>query len=1122
MIRIKALALLIISTMLLSQLSILLHAQATPEVYVTPNSGHGVDEEPIIVSGCNFRPNSIISKIELYNTLTGQIYEFSVDEPTDESGCFGPVDLKGYLLTNMSYGTYYVIVYETPIEQPEPLVVTDTIAFNESRLLSIDASIVLGTPATITAEFYVEGLFAFNGYARSYSDDVTTTIGVIFTGEDERSYRLNAWRVNITQVDSPILFQLVDLETNSIVFSEEVAPEEVNGIFVATLTFDLGDRLREDLPNNMALFTSAEDYIMLELYYGGRHVEILYAMLNITYYNEETDTYWEYLYEYPGNLPVYPEEGLVYVEEYLGEDADIMWSSAFEWDAVSEDAVFMVNATYLDRILYFEDLYTITPLLLIDGMLAEHGGTYDLGILTAGDILTLTVYGSTPYSPVTVIVDGSLTLYNGLTGKDGNLTITIQIPYLMPGEEHLITVEFQYDSNVYRAYIIYTQYWYAYYQLINPVTGEYLTENRASASYYNETVVAYLNGEPFDYVGDLIEVYAEGLLPGSEVIIRFKGLSDFDVCSGEANDDGVLSLTCTIASVPKDNYVVKLVVIDDIIIEVSIPWFNGVEYVYEPLEIYPKILVLKIGSDEVPVIVGNSVVRVVGTGFPANSNGFLILINGTDALASTNLHSLMLWSTNEYGILTSVFGAVPGLTIPILEPGVYELRLARDRVVSEPSYVFVVNSLSEVATKEDIDNLMSNTTDLVNSLREDLYSVEDSLSAQLLNIYGSLSGIQDVLTSIYSEMVTKEDLTTALNTVLAEINSSKTELLITLLDQLSSIFSSIDGLYVRLDEIELVIYGVSEDITDMLLALQESLNEAILKLDTIIENMATAEDLAVVYEGISTSLESVHDSIISRIDLLETNVTNRINEAESNIIANLESLRNDLLDAISETNSTIISGIDAVINRIDLLETNVTSEISLLRDEVASSIERLAGLVNESTNMIMVKLNELTTKDDLLNAVEDLTARIGEVESSVSGQVSSLGDTLLEVNTTLTSSISAVESRVASIEDRIASLETGVSELSEMISEVGINLGSVNEHLSDKIDALESSISDKITRAKDEVMASVSGNLSIITEKVENTAGVASNAFTFSLLATIFAIITMIIAILVLIQLRKF
>ncbi|GEM_PF-1487359 len=1120
--KVKALALFVILTILLSQSSILLHAQAAPEVYVTPSSGHGMDEEPIIISGCNFRPNSLINKVELYNTFTGQFYEFSISEPTDESGCFGPVDLKGYLLTNMSYGTYYVIVYETPIEQPEPLITGDRIAFNESRLLSIDASMVLGTPAIITAEFYVEGLFAFNGYAHAYSDDVTTTIGVIFTGEDERSYRLNTWRVNISRVDSPILFQLIDLETNFIVFSEEVVPEEVDGVFVATFTFDLGDRLREDLPNNMALFTSAEDYIMLELYYGGRHVEILYAMLNITYYNEETDTYWEYLYEYPGNLPVYLGEGLVYVEEYLGEDADIMWFSAFEWNAVSEDATFIVNATYLDRILYFENLYTITPLLFVDGMLAGHGETYDFGVLTAGDVLTLTIYGSTPYSPVTVTADGSLTLYSGLTGKDGNLTFTIQIPYLMPGEEHLITVEFQYDSNLYRVYIVYTQYWYAYYQLINPITGEYLIENKASASYYNETVVAYLNGEPFDYLGDLIEVYAEGLLPGSEVVVRFDGTSDFNVCSGEANEEGILSLTCAIASVPRDNYVVKLIVVNDPVIEVSIPWFNGTEYVYEPLEIYPKILVLKIGSDEVPVIIGNSVVRVVGTGLPANSNGFLILINGTDALASTNLHSLMLWGTNEYGILTSVLGVVPGLTIPILEPGVYELRLAGEHVVSEPGYVFIVNELGKVATKEDIDSLMSNTTDLVNNLREDLYSIGDSLSAQLLSIYESLSGIQDVLTAVYSEMVTKEDLTTALNTILMEINSSKTELLIALLDQLSNISGSIDGLYIRLDELEAIIYGVSEDITDMLLALQESLNEAILKLDTIIENMATAEDLAAVYEGISASLEFVHSSILDRIDLLEANITNRVGEAESNIIANLENLRNDLLGAISETNSTIISGIETVINRINLLEVNIASEISSLRDEVSSSITGLTELVNESTNMIMVKLNELTTKDDLLNAVEDLTARIGEVESSISGWASSLENTLLEVNTTLMSSISVVENRVVSIEERLTSVETGVSELSEMISEVGINLGSVNENLSDKIDELENNVSERITQAKSEVMASVSGNLSIIAEKVENATGVASNAFTFSLLATIFAIITTIIATIVLIQLRKF
>ncbi len=815
----RSLAIILTLVVLLPQLGTLVYAQVSPEVYVSPSSGHGIDGEPINISGCYFRPNSLISKIELYNTITGQIYEFLVNEPTDGTGCFGPIDLKKYLSTNMSYGTYYVIVYETPIEQPEPLVVSGKVGFNESISLVVDAS-VLGTPATITAEFYVEGFFGFNGYTYAESSDASSTMGVLFTGEDGRDYRLNAWRVDVTRVDSPILFQLIDLETNTVVFSEEVVPEEVDGVFVSTLTFDLGDRLREDLPNNMALFTSAEDFIMLELYYGGRYVELLYALLSITYYNEETDTYWEYLYEYPGNLPVDLEAGIVYVEEYLGVDADINWSSTFEWDAISEDTAFVVYATYLSRTLYFlEDLYVVTPLLLIDEMPTVDGETYDFGVLAAGQKFVVTIYGSTPYSPVSVTADDTLTLYSGLTGKDGNTTFTIQVPYLMPGEEHVITIEFQYNDNLYRVYITYTQYWYAYYRIINPITGEYLPENKASASYHNETLIAYLNGEPFDYLGDLIEVYAEGLPPNADVILKFDGHSDFNICSGKADEYGVLSLVCTVASVPRDNYYVKLVVIDGM--EVSIPWFDGSDYIYEPLEIYPKILVLRVGSDEVPVVIGNSVVRVVGTGFPANVNGFLVLINGTDALASVNLHTAIWWGTNEHGILINVLGVTPGLTIPILEPGVYELRLAGSNVMSEPGYLFIVNELSEVATKEDI------------------YGVGDSILTQLASIQGSLINIQEVLASIYSEMATKEDLTVALNTILSEINSSKTELLTTLLSQLSLISNSIDGLYARLSELSELVSGVGADLASV----NENLSDKIDTLESSIsEKITRAKD----------------------------------------------------------------------------------------------------------------------------------------------------------------------------------------------------------------------------------------------------------------------------------------
>ncbi|MEM4607692.1 MAG: hypothetical protein QXV93_05945, partial [Zestosphaera sp.] len=72
--KVKSLALLMTLIISLPQLGVLVYAQVIPELYVSPSSGYGIDEEPVIVSGCYFRPNSLISKISLYNTVTGQTY----------------------------------------------------------------------------------------------------------------------------------------------------------------------------------------------------------------------------------------------------------------------------------------------------------------------------------------------------------------------------------------------------------------------------------------------------------------------------------------------------------------------------------------------------------------------------------------------------------------------------------------------------------------------------------------------------------------------------------------------------------------------------------------------------------------------------------------------------------------------------------------------------------------------------------------------------------------------------------------------------------------------------------------------------------------------------------------
>ncbi|MEM1804286.1 MAG: hypothetical protein QXR80_07295, partial [Desulfurococcaceae archaeon] len=692
-----------------------------------------------------------------------------------------------------------------------------------------------------------------------------------------------------------------------------------------------------------------------------------------------------------------------YVDEY-GSLNQVYYVEDLPYQYNTSNKLF-IRVIY-DNLEYSANATFTIPAIYVENTLVEFGRMYDAGVIPGAKKITAEVYNFPPNTMIAVYLNNTLvdTYY---TDENGHALIELDHHKSMPpGSTGEYRIKATYNDCVYEVKVIFKiQRIEAYFNIINPITLEYVQEPRGSAGYYNETLIVTRNGEPFDYLGDILKiVVSEGLAPGEKVIVKLDGSISIVIYDGTAGPEGELNLSQTIPSIPHGNYTV-VINLTERGYSIQIPWYA--DETKTSFTVYPKIVVTRLDSLEVPVVVGSTAVRVFGSGFDPEWSGFVVLLNNTDSIASVNYHSYLFWTVNDDGILEGPGGAQPGITVPLLEPGVYSITLYRENYgVIEAGYVYVVNELANVATKTDVEGIMSKLEVIstrINDVLSNLTYIKPLLEGVAINITQLLEQQSQVITllqGIISTMATRDDIQELMSLVRV-VNA-------TLYDRIDLLELALSGLiHERTEYLEGVISEVNASLLSRIDQLEWSLVQLINEKAEYLEELITTVN-ATLYAKIS----DVESSLMSRLNQLEENLTDLVLDVKSQLMEEISSVNSTLIARIDELESSLtelITTVNATLyDRIDLLELALTELIEDVRSDVLSEISAAKLELIELINAKTVHLEEL-----IANVNTTLYARIDELETTLSGLIHErteyLEGVISEVNASLLSRIDQLE-----------------------------------------------------------------------------------------------------------------
>jgi hypothetical protein len=353
------------------------------------------------------------------------------------------------------------------------------------------------------------------------------------------------------------------------------------------------------------------------------------------------------------------------------------------------------------------------------------------------------------------------------------------------------------------------------------------------------------------------------------------------------------------------------------------------------------------------VIIGPTTIEIWGTGFPAAEPIEFVapIINGTDGIAGVNSHmqTLTTWTVDNNGTLTAqAFGGLtvkPAIYFPILEPGVYELRLVYRLLgtgefdSTAPSYIYVVNNIPVMATTTDISNLETALTTQLTNLETTLTTKLDDIASQIVDeLVPTITAIDTKLDSYYSDVS----------------------------DQLGGISSSIDDVGSRLDEVDARLDAVGTQIIDLMSGVEDIkslLNTEVLYYLALINN--SIGGITVDFTPVMNELSSLS----AKIDGLETSLGGQL----ATLGADVGAVK-ALLTAFNDTAVTLLADIDyGVYNELPNVVSSSTSEVT---GAVSSAKSDILSAVSEAKSEASAAKSAVTDLQTVLGSKVDSVTTI--------------------------------------------------------------------------------------------------------------------------------------------------
>ncbi|MEM0027706.1 MAG: methyl-accepting chemotaxis protein [Ignisphaera sp.] len=948
-----------------------------PQVVIKPKEGNGrcdgsvCELQNINITGYGFDPNVNILKIDLWNiNFTNVRYTFTKSgglTTTDGYGYFTLSNLAQYLKTNMTAGLYVPIVYEAPL--PQKLSNTSSIALGSKGAVVISQSAIynaLGTRASITATSYVSGTLAY----------LRQTTAMSYTKSD-------VLRINITYAGKKYMLA-ANLETGGVRFSlynttpatpiqmftgvATIAYNSYYNAYTANVSFNiyptsyvLAAPTTPGQYTYWATFYNYSNYIFLELKQWG--LSISAANLTITYTNADTGTTIKKFYVYPTNMSL-SATTVVSIASLSFSDAGISWTVSWSYNASAQRACLTVvgQPTTGPSFTFRNVYYIVRPLLVL----------LTPGIIKPGDTVAIAAYGYGPgsawgypgYNTLNVYWEKIRLLATVPLGKDGNATFKVTIPSDATFGVHYIWGVDKWEYEYTLAIVIGAKaYWTIVYPppftppaKLSPVVSAGYNNQRIVACPCPETVVglSYCNkcvayGGRCDYLGDIIRITLSGLSPGETVTIYF---GTTQVKSVVANAS-TATIDFVVPTVPQGTY--QLVAVGSVSGTIYVTMFyNGTAFLgsdASPVypQVVPKLLLLDLNKSIVPILVGQGIVRVIGTGFPPGASVLAMLINNTDAGYSMNLQ-VQRWGSNSNGVLINTLSPqiTPGIYVPVLEPGAYAFSLlyvlpsSTQPSSTMPGYVYVVNNVSRLVDKSYFNNAVSSLSkqiSAVNSSIKALSSAVSDVKTTLTAVSSTLQQLSSAVASGFDSISKKIDSAqSAITNVMASATSALSSKIDAVNSNVNAVSSKVDTLSSKVDSVSKAVSNVSSKVS--------TLDSAISKLQDAINSVNSAVQQLT---GLSSKVDSISSAIStlnSKVDSL-TGAVNSVSSKVDNVASKVDNAANSLSSAINGVSSKV----DAVSGKVDTVSGKVDAVSSKI-DTVSSNLSNLSGKIDSATSTL--------------------------------------------------------------------------------------------------------------------------------------------------------------------------
>ncbi len=921
-----------------------------PIVAVTPNAGHGKWTDAITIRGYGFDANAVLTSIEFVNqNFTGIKYAFTglynsatnttSKIETSSDGTFTVTTDPAATVhlvpeTNMTAGMYYINVTWASSGTYEDFRSNNVFLVNATtHLWEAKNKVDDGISVYVNSTLYVNGT---TEYVKIVEKTVNSyRVVAEFTFEGTLYYLVtNITSYNSTTNTANITFDLYNasatpmvLIDHQIVYNVPVDTSYSPHYFTAWYAFNLSGTFSSSAGANVSTAPSNSQF--LAKYWGNYTLNVgnlyiyqrkfvLYnagSKLEVRYNNTDTGTIKDFVIT-PSNstvklvldnttstvslsTPLEITDGKYVVDVYFNANLNL-YSSTYNSTnltiTVYRGIVWQTfpTAAYIVRP-YLEVLNTTVIKPGDKVMIAAFGygpGTYK------GTKNIMSIYWDQNATLPVIWAEDNLS-FSGNTvavGKDGNLTFMVQLPKDAKFGAHYLrgkdTFKYEYTLLVVIGAASYwakvtgvTTQWIVtakhpeYGRIVATVCKQY-----AGCKYCGIKVVS---GPKTETLGDIIKITLYGIKKSDITAVYFGNvkITDYNVTEG-AN---VVNITFVVPTVPEGKYPLR---VETTQTTIQVMYFyNGTLVPAEP-EVVPKVLIVSLNDvHKIPVLVGPGFVKVIGTGFPPGASVKTVTVNGTDALYTLNTQ-VANWYANNDGVLEAYGNLTPGLFIPALEPGVYEIGLAfqtpTGSEISQPGLVYVVNNLTKIVTSDEFNAFANDVTTTLNSISGSvsvLGSKLDALVGQVSSLSSSVNGLAASISGVSSDVKDLKSAVSDLKSSISSLSGSVSNILsdtaaikgdlATLKNMVSNIKLSVD-----LTPITSKLDSISSQLSDI----KSSLGK-LSELDTINNNVQSAISAANAAKSAASNAASA------------ANAAKSAAEAASNAIGNVKTVLASKIDS---------------------------------------------------------------------------------------------------------------------------------------------------------------------------------------------------------------------------------